>query len=323
VYFVPGGTGDDFQGGETLMQRCDTQAAFDTAATWSSFDISTTGAVGFSGAAFDGRYMYLVPGSGLHSSNLANKGFAARYDVRAPFTATTSWSKFDLKGSSVNAPGFTGAVFDGRYVYLVPDLDNRGHPGSVVPRYDTSAAFTATNAWSSFDVAMLGAGGGFAGGAFDGRYVYFVPFNGSTLARYDTMGAFTSSIAWSSFDTSILSEFATGCFGAAFDGRYLYLAPGSPQPAANQPLATRYDTRAPFGAIDSWTSGPVGSVQTPAAFWGAAFDGRYVYFVGRTIADPHEVLSGTIGRYDTRASSSLPRLCSNPAAFDCDPGSFF
>ena len=81
--------------------------------------------------------------------------------------------------------GFFGTVFDGRYVYLVPG--NNGTPNGFVTRYDTTAAFGSTTSWQTFDVASTNSGAvGFAGGGFDGRYVYLVPGDGTVVARFDS-----------------------------------------------------------------------------------------------------------------------------------------
>jgi hypothetical protein len=58
-------------------------------------------------------------------------------------------------------------------------------------------------------------------GAFDGRYVYYVPFMGaSAIRRYDTRGAFEDAAAWSTFDAASVGN--TSLDGVAFDGRYMY-----------------------------------------------------------------------------------------------------
>jgi hypothetical protein len=41
-----------------------------------------------------------------------------RFDSQAAFSSTAAWSTRDL--SQGNIDGYNGAVFDGRYVYLVP-----------------------------------------------------------------------------------------------------------------------------------------------------------------------------------------------------------
>jgi hypothetical protein len=77
---------------------------------------------------------------------------------------------------SARAKSFQGGTFDGRYVYMAPASD------SVLVRYDTTQAFSATTSWSTFDLGQLGLittgngyGNGWGGVAFDGEYVYFAP----------------------------------------------------------------------------------------------------------------------------------------------------
>ena len=57
---------------------------------------------------------------------------------------------------------------------------------------------TSLSNWEAFDITtIVGKGIGYWGGAFDGRYVYYMPNNyagvfHAQLLRYDTHGAFTS-----------------------------------------------------------------------------------------------------------------------------------
>ena len=89
-----------------------------------------------------------------------------------------------------------GAVFDGRYVYFIPYL--HGVVESILARYDTLGAFNAADAWTTFNLATLSADGGattsgFFGGAFDGRYVFFIPRNDGApdgrVLRYDSQAS--------------------------------------------------------------------------------------------------------------------------------------
>jgi hypothetical protein len=78
--------------------------------------------------------------------------------------------------------------------------------------------------------------GGFDGGFFDGRYVYFIPYTrqaseGQTsrhcnFLRYDTEGAFDDPASWEARDASRTDGLRTvGYNGGSFDGRYFYGAP--------------------------------------------------------------------------------------------------
>jgi hypothetical protein len=221
VYFAPSFTGEMTSGNAT---RYDTMAAFDDAASWTDFDLTTVdpNAADFGGAVLAGKYLYFVP-NGADS-------LATRYDTTATFDDKASWSTFDLKALDPNAFYYEGGVFDGRYLYFAPTQEK-----GFMSRYDTKAAFDDASSWSIFNpigtdfidsVASCGA-------AFDGTYVYFVPDGSSYLTRYDPAKPFDSPDAW--FKYRMVSQYC----GAVFDGRYLYLVPqgfGSIQ---------RFDARAP------------------------------------------------------------------------------
>jgi hypothetical protein len=236
VYFVPYVGFGFFDG---LVGRYDVKGDFTSAASWSTFDVSGVngGAKGFHGGTYDGRYLYLAP---FANFAFGFDGTVPRYDTLASFDAATSWDTFDLTTINSTVKGFAGAVSAGSYVYLCPNYDGT-HNDAIVARYDPSQLLTASSAWSLFDIFGVNAkAGGFFGGAFDGRYVYFVPATGlSTLARYDTQGTFTDAAAWSTFDVSTLNAQVSGFQGAAFDGEYLYLLPNG------NGLVLRFDARTP------------------------------------------------------------------------------
>jgi hypothetical protein len=76
---------------------------------------------------------------------------------------------------------FSGASFDGRYVYFVPG------DGTVLLRYDTQADFSLVSAWASVGMWAVGASSGFRGAAFDGRYLYLVPRDWGAIMRFDAV----------------------------------------------------------------------------------------------------------------------------------------
>jgi hypothetical protein len=283
VYFASSGSAS-----ANPVARYDSKADFSAASSWSAFDLSSvnTATPHFAGAAFDGRYVYFPPCDPGFSSVLS------RYDTQGVFDAAGSWSNFDMaqiNGVSPSSDGQcdVGAVFDGRYIYFVPNSIYEYWRGTVA-RYDPQAPFDALSSWITFDTLTLSPySAGFQGAAFDGRYIYFVPWGdvstGTTIAiqhtplfaRYDTTAAFGGPASWSTFDPTPVGP--TNSFvGAAFDGRYVYFGPGD-----YRGQATRYDTRAPFDAAASWAAFAMTSVgpgaQSP--FLGVRFDGRYVYFI--------------------------------------------
>jgi len=95
-----------------------------SSAYWLTYDLGAVSATakGYQGAAFDGRYVYLAP----FTHGTKYDGLTTRYDTQMSFDGSTSWTTFDTASVTPGAQGFSGAVFDGRYIYLVPN--NNGSP---------------------------------------------------------------------------------------------------------------------------------------------------------------------------------------------------
>ncbi|MBF8263360.1 MAG: hypothetical protein HW387_1025 [Parachlamydiales bacterium] len=272
VYLVPFGGGSSGQ-----ITRYDTTQSFTTAASYTCFDTLavSNASQGFNGGVFDGRYVYLVP----YNTGVAH-GTITRYDTTQSFTAAASYTCFDTLAVNSASKGFISGVFDGRYVYLVPN-NNGGRFGQIT-RYDTAQSFTAAASYTCFDtLAVSNASKGFEGGVFDGRYVYLVPNNGGlsgTITRYDTTQSFTTAASYTCFDTTTVSSSSKGFSGGMFDGRYVYLVPSNNGAAFG--TITRYDTTLPFLAAASYTCFDTTAVNANSqGFQGCVFDGRYVYLV--------------------------------------------
>jgi hypothetical protein len=309
VYLTP--TAPEHNGAAALTYdavalRYDTQAEFSASAAWASFNLTQASGTadltvpGFQGAAFDKRYVYFAPGYiGQLAGGTIASGNVSRYDTQADFEEPASWSSFDLVALDADAAGFSGLVFDGTYLYFVPH--KTANPRAV--RFDTRASFDMASSWSVFDLSTVDEyAGGFTGGVFDGRYVYFVPASGSdfnhrdsVVTRYDTQGAFTAATAWSSFNTKDISGNNAWTFtGGAFDGRYLYLVPSNGSPFL------RYDTEAGFDAAGSWENLFLNRVSANASrYSGASFDGRYVYLSPGGF--------GPVLRFDARDAAPVPK----------------
>jgi len=314
IYFAANYINGGFYTGS--VSRYDPSSSFTSTKSWATFEVTTvnTSAGGFSGAAFDGRYLYFVPNRNPGSYD----GNVARYDTTAPFAGVGSWATFDVSTVNAVAKGFHGAAFDGRYLYLVPgtDLSLIANPNTVVPRYDTTSDFTSPTSWTTFDLTTANpgiAGGSYAGAAFDGRYVYLVPFNNggsaySVVMRFDSTSTFGNSASWSTFDVSRVNPGAKGFQGAAFDGRYIYLVP-SISPPGYSGIVTRYDTTVAFESSASWDAFDLTTVNPGAkGFEGAVFDGRYVYLVpGFNGMSPDvDGSDGIVARFDAKMPACLP-----------------
>lgn len=116
VYFVPYGADTRCHG---LFLRYDTRRPFTDRSSYEFFDLHGVNAAaeGFIGGVFDGRYVYLVPSRRGSLASHLTSGLVVRYDTRAAFADKSAYETHDVSTIGVE---FHGAVFDGRYVHLVP-----------------------------------------------------------------------------------------------------------------------------------------------------------------------------------------------------------
>ena len=209
--------------------------------TFDGYDAGETDGLesrGYFGAVFDGRYVYYSAQRHGHEFD-STHGIVMRYDTQGDFNDPESYSAYDAGNTNgLKTKGYYGAVFDGRYVYFVPrgvryfDFDEFH---SKVLRYDTHRDFKSSESWEAYDIGEKQTQ---QSAAFDGRYIYFIPFvrkveTGekksifhTNFLRYDTQGQFDASGSWDAYDASGIDNLNTvGYNGGAFDGRYFYLAP--------------------------------------------------------------------------------------------------
>lgn len=293
---------------------------------WQTFDLAGVagglGSAGFTGATFDGRYVYLA-GLGVK---------VGRFDTTGQFDDPSAWASYNPSP----AAGFAGAVYDGRYVYFVPDTHGGG-PVSIAARYDTLGEFSSSASWATFDLSVLTDGGaltaGYFGAAFDGRALFFVPHNDPApfgrVIRYDTTtsadaappvvdaapppadagadagadastpgSTFDDLSSWSTFDTTTINPLARGFSGGVAAGGSLYLVP-TYNDAFDAEIHNGYDgivvrhvIASGFGSSSSWSTFDTTLVNGfDFDFVGAVFDGQYVYLVPRG--------NGIVTRLDT------------------------
>ncbi len=267
-------------GGSDAAVDAPVYAPLTSVSNWEAFDLRglATTPSGLEGALFDGRYVYYVPYGG---GSTTPSGLTVRYDTHGAFTSASSWEEFDLF-AQLGARGYTGAIYDGRYVMYLP-TNNNGTMTRVL-RYDTQASFTAAASWESYDVTN--GAGQFAGAAFDGRYIYAAPYNTNIVARFDTTMALSA--GWTYYDLSYVRA-PLGFSTPSFDGKYVYFTPLQ----AGSKLV-RYDTQAAFLTASSWVSVDMAAQDVHATgFQSSSFDGRRITFV------PSNDTTGTAVRYDT------------------------
>jgi hypothetical protein len=209
---------------KSYVMRYDSNApTFDA---WEAFDTSALSLAGDAGVAgltspgTDGKYVYYC--GGVAGSGVIGSAVVARFDITGTFTDPAAWKTYDVGAIKASTPSCTGTIFDGRYLYFVPD--NYSLAADTVARYDTTAPFDVAGSWSFFDIYNLTNNTfRYMGGTFDGRYVYFVPFDTTLVVRVDTTAPFTMASSWSMYAMGNVG--GTSSAGAAFDGQYVYLAP--------------------------------------------------------------------------------------------------
>ncbi len=245
-------------------------------ANWTTYS-PTLDAKGIQGGTFDGRYIYLAPAFG---------SVVTRYDTTAPFATASSWSNFDVSVLPGSPKQFFGTAFDGTYVYFAPNASG------LVIRYYTPKLFDVAASWATFDTTTVSSNAhSYNGATYDGRFVYFASSDGDTIS-YDVLSPFTTAGSWMSY--TLLGNAGGSHYGALLDGQHVYYVPFS---SAN---AVRYDaTTLAFNLVSSWTTfdmGPVAASDAGVAypFAGAAFDGRYAYFISDN--------DSRVVQYDTKSA---------------------
>ncbi|MDQ7779212.1 MAG: hypothetical protein RDV41_05830, partial [Planctomycetota bacterium] len=303
VYFVPCREGSSFHG---RVLRYDTKVDFKTASSWSAYDAGATDGLntkGYAGAVFDGRYVYFVP----FTDNSSRHARVLRYDTKADFATASSWSAYDAgRTDGIPALGFVDGIFDGRYIYLSPFGYKPFAHGRVV-RYDTRDDFKKPSSWNVYDAGRTDGMDtrGFYGAGFDGRHVYFVPFNDARdfhgrVLRYDTKGEFKAAGSWSAYDAGKTDGLSTkGYKMAVFDGRHMYFVPFRDDESRHGRVL-KYDTKGDFKAASSWSAydaGATDGIET-SGYVGAAFDKRFIYFI--PYGEEGNQFHARVLRYDTQ-----------------------
>ncbi len=259
--------------------RFDTQGQFAVVGDWEKISTSTAGgqtigSSAFSGGVYDGRYVY-------YAAN--NSPRFVRFDTRGVFTVAGNWESITMstaQGAADLNNAYSGATFDGRYVYFsayVSDtflrFDTQGTSFSTIDDWETMSRSTAFGAVVTGAVCR-------GNPSFDGRYVYFSLDAADTFLRFDTQGtSFTTTADWQKMDMSTAQGAApvnVGYYGTVFDGRYIYYIP------VNSDTFLRFDTQGTsWTTAAAWEQMSMSTAQgvvLDSAFRGASFDGRYILY---------------------------------------------
>ena len=202
-----------------------------------------------------------------------------------------------LEDDAGDAAAETDAGADSSPVVCAP-LAVAGDGATMYSSFEPPADDGGPSPWEAFDTSLLARHGAYTGATFDGRYVYFAGRT-TLVTRFDTTLTFGDATSWSQYDLTSLGV-PGGFAGAVFDNRYVYFVPYLVDPTTHPSVVARFDTMGSFSSASSWASFdtstlPVDGGSVPGGFFGAGFDGRYVYFVPRDDGVP----DGRIVRYDT------------------------
>ena len=360
--------------------------SFGSAESYTTFDSGTDNVTdtsgGYNGNVYDGRYIYYVPGSAtngnptVNGNGLDTHSTVLRYDTKSGFANTGSYNVCDLNNLSFGDAdkGYMGGCFDGQYVYFAPYKKTvisakRSFTHGYAVRYNTHSEFSSGNAasWNKFDLSanyatitgLIGSDGidggknltGYSGCVYDGRYVYYIPYEKSdvdgsiwnngdfsantTIARYDTQyndASFSDVRAWSYYDLThkfgsldgggsglgLGDKMKGGFFGACYDGQNIWFIPSAAQFAdANadkwSSLLVKYDTQQSFIDPSAYIgydltglegSGYGNSSGKLGGYRGCSFDGRYLYLTPwRRRTGTKDRANGCVMRVDTGAPS--------------------
>ncbi|MGN7610532.1 hypothetical protein ACQZV8_00420 [Magnetococcales bacterium HHB-1] len=209
---------------------------------------------GFSGAIFDGHYVYFIP-----LNNGQPFGQITRYDTLRPYHEKTSWSLIDSARFNPQSCGFTDGLFDGRYLYMVPFFNGQHH--GQVTRFDTQSSPEDPQSWQFFDSTKYNQNSrGFVSGTFDGRYIYLAPYqldwstHHGTTTRYDTQRDFLDPQSWQFFDAQQHHPQSQGFHCATYDDDFVYFIPYLANNRQFNGQLTRYNRHQPFTNKESWQS---------------------------------------------------------------------
>ena len=201
-----------------------------------------------------------------------------------------SWSAYDAGSTSgLNTKGFNGGVFDGRYVYFVPNINSSGYDG-IVLRFDTTGKrfhefdeLVGLRRWQHQRLGYY---------RLRRRRVrwtlclFRAEFQRLRLQRHrvsvrhdrqfhdrgELVGCYDRKAALSGLNTK-------GFSGSVFDGRYVYFVPNANNISGYIGFVLRFDTTGNFTSASSWSAicGNTDGRIPPATV--ARFpDGRYFYF---------------------------------------------
>lgn len=236
--------------------RLDLSSNFDSTSSYSAIDagnkMPVNKSVGYAGGCYANSYVYFAP-----YYNGALHGNVMRISTNSNFSLSSVhvFNASFINGQ--NTVGYSGCVFDGRYITYVP------FSTSNILRFDTFANFQLEPSWSAVNVALytsLRPLVNFADGISLNGSIFFASFLTIQMKFNSTNLASTLQF----FDTSnYVTSVNTSYVGIVYNNGYLYY------PSLNSGPFARYDVNSDFSNSSSW------SFHTPSNIGGFNTSGYY------------------------------------------------
>ena len=207
----------------------------------------------------------------------ANSQYQRVFPVSGSTVNMTTYSAWPSAVPGSTARKFSGGVFDGNLVWLIPsnaaavvtvNIGNNGGGGGTMTSYSTWPTGVTTTDLSIGNNA-------FEGGVFDGRYVWMTPSSSKYIVRIDTASASRGAMISVSLPSGTGSVGNVAFMGCGFDGKYMWLIPRKATTLVY--VDTTQATPSAVTFTGAWPSSPF-SLSSSGSFAGAAFDGvKYLW----------------------------------------------
>ena len=186
------------------------------------------------------RYIYFIPSDSTNA-------YACRYDTSyKDITNVSAYVVFNVGTVGIGCTAFGSGIFDGRYVYFLPNGIN-----NVGLQYDTRLPFDNTNSYATFDFSDIMDTVGFSGSAYDGTYIYMSPYNDisqhGTIVIYNVTSDFTNENSYQVFDLTTLNSVAVGFRKCCVNDKYIHFV------SATNSLTVVLDTTKNVESSDAYT----------------------------------------------------------------------
>lgn len=217
------------------------------------------------------------------------------------------WEKATFDGGTFACPTLHSAVCSTASVFFLPAGSDKT---ACLARFDPAKPLAT--GFDVFDIASLGPDSTFlAGGVTSTTHLYVTQYNTPKdsgapvrVLRRPLDGALDA--GWESQPTNAKNPLTRGFVGGAFDGRFVYFAP-YPAPTTTSFFA-RFDTTLGFHDDGAWDIAAGAALGVPAnRYWGAVFDGQYVYYSSFTALGNEVPAFARFKAYD--APIALPPVC--------------